>query len=82
MSKSIYDARHVALVEILIEKRKEAGIRQVDLAKAVGKQQSFVARLESGQRRIDVVDLIKFGELLDFDPIEVIKDIMTISEPS
>lgn len=78
MSKTIFDLRHAALVEILIQKRKEAGVRQVDLAAAVGRQQSFVARLESGQRRIDVIDLIKFGEVLGFDPVVVLSDLIKL----
>lgn len=78
MSKSIFDERHYALVKILTAKRKQAGIRQVDLAKAMGRQQSFIARLESGQRRIDVVDLIKLSELLGFDASNVVSELMLI----
>lgn len=80
MSKSIFDKRHKALVEVLTAKRKAAGVRQVDLASALGRQQSFIARLESGQRRIDVVDLIKLGELLGFDASEVVADLMQIEQ--
>jgi transcriptional regulator with XRE-family HTH domain len=47
-------------------------MRQADLAVRLGKSQSFVARLESGDRRVDVVEFIKLGEILGFDPAKVI----------
>lgn len=41
---------------------------QAQLAERLGEYQSFVARLESGQRRVDVVELIELGSILEFDP--------------
>jgi len=35
--------------------------------------QSFIARLESGQRRVDVIEFIQLGEVLDFDPSAVVR---------
>lgn len=46
---------------------------QMDLAARLGEYQSFVARLESGQRRVDVVELIALGEILGFDPAEAVR---------
>ncbi len=67
MEKSLYTERHKRLIELLIEAREKAGMTQVEFAEAIGEYQSFVARLESGQRRVDVVELIKFSEVLGFD---------------
>ena len=49
-------ARH-ALAVLLRQLREEAGLRQVDLAKAIGEPQSFVSRYESGERRLDLLEL-------------------------
>jgi hypothetical protein len=38
-----------------------------------------VARLESGQRRVDVVEFLEFAEILDFDPVAVLKRLKRIS---
>jgi hypothetical protein len=46
----------------------------------LGEYQSFVARLESGQRRIDVVELIWISNALGFDPKHVIKALMEIDK--
>ena len=45
---------------------------QSDLAARLGKSQSFVARLENGQRRITVVEFMTLGRILRFDPYKVI----------
>lgn len=45
---------------------------QAELAKRLGEYQSFVARLESGQRRVDVVEFMDLAEALGFDPARAI----------
>jgi len=45
---------------------------QSDLAGRLGKSQSFVAHLESGQRRITVVEFMTLAKILRFDPFRVI----------
>ncbi|WP_045319663.1 helix-turn-helix domain-containing protein [Limimaricola cinnabarinus] len=80
MPKTLGDHRHDALVRYLIEKRGEAGLKQVDLAERMKVYQSFIARLESGQRRVDVVELIKLSEVLGFDPTEIVDKLAKLSE--
>lgn len=67
MSRTLASPLHKALIEFLIEKRKEAGLTQADVAERLDRYQSFVATVESGQRRIDVVDLLQFAEAIGFD---------------
>jgi len=43
--------------------RREADITQIQAAKRLGKPQSFVSKCESGERRVDVVDLKRFAKL-------------------
>ena len=43
--------------------RMEAGLTQAEVARRLKKPQSFVSKCESGERRVDVVELEKFGEL-------------------
>ncbi|WP_263495355.1 helix-turn-helix domain-containing protein [Mesorhizobium sp. CO1-1-8] len=58
---------------MLVEKREAIGLTQTDLAAKLGEYQSFVARLESGQRRVDVIEFIDLAKILGFDPSVAIK---------
>jgi len=46
-----------ALAALLRQMREDAGLRQVDLADVLGEPQSFVSRYESGERRLDLLEL-------------------------
>jgi predicted transcriptional regulator len=51
------------------------GLTQTDLAPKPGEYQSFVARLESGQRRVDVIEFLELAEILDFDAVQALNAI-------
>lgn len=80
MPKTLGDARHEALVAFLIARRKAAGLTQVELAARMRVFQSHVSRIEGGERRIDVVEFIKLGEVLSFDPATAIRELMGIED--
>lgn len=42
-----------------------AGLTQVQVAAALGKHQSFVSKCESGERRVDIIELLVFAELYE-----------------
>ncbi|PDT20298.1 helix-turn-helix domain-containing protein [Rhizobium hidalgonense] len=72
VAKTLGTERHKALIALLIEKREAAGLTQIELAKKLGEYQSFVARLESGQRRVDVIEFLELSEILGFDPYKAL----------
>jgi transcriptional regulator with XRE-family HTH domain len=57
MKKKVYIAQRDRLVTLLREMRVEAGLTQADLGKYVKKDQAYVSRYESGQRRLDVLEV-------------------------
>jgi transcriptional regulator with XRE-family HTH domain len=61
----------------IVEKRK-AGLTQSEVATRLGRYQSFIANIESGQRRIDVVELLDLAVAIGFDPREAIKRLKSI----
>lgn len=70
MAKTIRSSGHEALREALIAARKTAGLTQAELAGRLKCHQSFVARLESGQRRIDVVELVVLCRAIGVDAVK------------
>ena len=63
MDKTIYTADHKALVTKLIEAREKAGLRQEDVAKQLKRTQSYISKIEAGQRRIDIIQLKAFAKI-------------------
>lgn len=57
MDKSIYTREYAAVLRLLREARDQAGITQVDLAKKLRQSQSYVSKVERGDRRLDIVQL-------------------------
>ena len=47
--------------------------RRPDLAKKMGVYQSWVTHMESGQRRIDVIELIELGKAIGFDAADMVR---------
>ncbi len=63
MGKTIYSDDHRALIKKLIDARKEAELDQDKVARKLGKSQSYISKIESGQRRLDIVQLKQFAAL-------------------
>ena len=63
MDKSIYTKDHKHVIEQLKTARQEAGLDQMEVAELLGKSQSYVSKIESGQRRIDVVQLKELAKV-------------------
>lgn len=56
--------------------RLESGLKQADVAVALGKYQPLITSIENGQRRIDVIELIELSEIIGFDPHAVLDELM------
>ena len=67
LSRTLGSSRHKALIAFVIQQRKAAGLTQVQVAKRLRRYQSYVTLLETGQRRIDVVEFIEIADAIGFD---------------
>ncbi|MEP6017972.1 MAG: helix-turn-helix transcriptional regulator [Paracoccaceae bacterium] len=81
MTKTLHTDGHLALIEALILARKSQKLSQAALAERLKCHQSFVARIESGQRRIDVPELVIVARALDV-PAEYFFDAVIKAVPS
>lgn len=60
MKKSQHLQKYRRLIRALREAREEAGLTQLDVAERLGTYASYVSKCESGERRIDAVELADF----------------------
>ncbi|MDV3348830.1 helix-turn-helix transcriptional regulator [Leptothoe sp. LEGE 181152] len=63
MGNSVYSERYKAFLRRLRAARKEAGLTQEDVADRLKVHQSYISKCESGERRIDVVELLDFAAI-------------------
>jgi transcriptional regulator with XRE-family HTH domain len=67
------DRLRARLRDLLIEARGRADLTQTGLAKRLGRPQSFVSNYESGQRRIEVAEIILIARALGEEPVEMLR---------
>ncbi len=76
MQKSLKSAEYARLIEILVAARHGSGVRQRALAQKLGRPQSFIAKYEGGERRIDVVEFIAIARALGADPTKLFREFL------
>jgi transcriptional regulator with XRE-family HTH domain len=79
MAKSIYTRRHQRLRDLLIDARQSADLTQQEVAHRIGKPQSYIAKIEGGERRLDVIELIELCDQLGADPSNIIRGLQKVS---
>ncbi len=83
MVRSVFTSGYESLVEALVAMRRAAGFTQRQLAERLGREQNFVARVEQGQRRVDVVEFVWICRACGAEPMAEIKKIVAaVSTPS
>jgi transcriptional regulator with XRE-family HTH domain len=60
-----YQATYQQFLSRLREARRQAGLTQAEVAERLGKPQSFVSKCESGERRVDLVELLAFSRVYE-----------------
>jgi transcriptional regulator with XRE-family HTH domain len=63
------------MLELLVRTRKAAGLTQQDLAGRLGRPQSFVSKVELGERRLDVIEFLELCRAIGVDPHQLLDDI-------
>lgn len=80
VSKAIHTARHRRLREMIKARRVELGLTQAAVAHSLGRHQPFVANIESGERRLDVVEFMALADILEIDPTAVVSALKAIPD--
>jgi transcriptional regulator with XRE-family HTH domain len=81
MPKSLRTPRQQRLQSLLAEIRKARKLTQSDIAERLDRPQSFVAKYEGGERRLDVVEFVEVAEALETDPCALLSTLLHANEP-
>jgi transcriptional regulator with XRE-family HTH domain len=73
IKKSVHSASQAQFCALMIKAREAAGLTQQELAKRLRKPQSFVAKYEGGERRIDVVEFLAITQAIGTDPLRMLR---------
>ena len=72
---SLHDETYQQFVQLLVQRRKAARLSQQAVADELGWNQSIIAKIETAQRRIDVVELIRVADVVGFDVIRLVQEV-------
>ncbi len=72
-TKSLHSPEYQALCDLLISARRKANLTQQIVAERLGRPQSFVAKYEGGERRLDVLEFIDVARALATDPVKILR---------
>ncbi len=67
MTKSIYSKEYKNTIKKLNQARLEIGLKQEEVAKKLKKPQSYISKIERGERRIDIAELQEFSKIYKKD---------------
>jgi transcriptional regulator with XRE-family HTH domain len=70
---SLFPEFYDRALEQLVRARKAAGIPQAALAEKLGRPQSFVAKYEGRERRLDVAEYVAIARALGVDPYKLLR---------
>lgn len=77
MTKTTHTPQYQRLVDLLIETRRRARLTQQQVADRLGKPQSYVAKVEGAERRIDVVEFALLVQAMDAEPVALLTELLS-----
>jgi HTH-type transcriptional regulator/antitoxin HipB len=69
------------LGEVLVRARERAGLKQAEVAARLGLPASYLSKIESGTRRLDVIELIRIAEAMGVDAAELVAEVRDRLKP-
>lgn len=67
MGKTIRTKEYTLFIERMKQARADSGLKQIEVAKKLKRPQSYISRVESGEYRLDILEVKRFAQLYDKD---------------
>lgn len=71
--KTLHTAAYKSLIDALVAARKAANLTQVEVAARLRKPQSYVAKVEGGERRLDVMEFVILADAVNADAAALVR---------
>lgn len=81
MKKTIILPEYKYLCVLLVEARQKAGLLQAQLAKKLRKPQSFISKVETAERVLDLFEYLTYARTLGLEPYELLKTVEQTKPP-
>lgn len=75
-TKSLHSPQYEAFCDLLVSARRKANLTQQAVAKRLGRPQSFVAKYEGGERRLDVLEFIEVARAVETDAVKILRSVL------
>lgn len=75
MAKSLHTPEYEYFRSLLVAAREKAGFTQAEVSAKLGRPQSFVAKYEGGERRLDVLEFVQICTALGVDPHAILSEV-------
>jgi transcriptional regulator with XRE-family HTH domain len=77
-TKDSYDPAYEAVLEELVSRRKAKGFTQVAVGASMGTDQSQISKFERRERRLDLIDFVRYCLAIDVEPGELLKIVIPL----
>lgn len=71
--QTLHNEAYRTLINLLVDARRDAGLTQSAVAKRMGRPQSFIAKIEGCERRLDVIEFLQLAAAVDANPLPIVK---------
>ena len=71
--KAFHSQEYADLIQGIVDARRKANLSQQDVADRLEKPQSFVAKVEGSERRLDIAEFVDYAHALGRDPVELLR---------
>jgi predicted transcriptional regulator len=78
---ALHTDEHRKFVEALADARRDAGISQHELARLLGRDQTYVSKYEKGRQRLDVIEFLRIVTALGVEPMVILNQIPRMGRP-
>lgn len=70
--------KYALLRKMLIDERIKANLKQADVSSALGKPQSYVSKIERGERSLDIIEFMEISKVIGFDPVVFLQEFQNL----